>query len=203
MAFLRTQPEPDDLPVIAGAGVRLRTPSAADYAEWAELREASRGFLTPWEPTWPQDDLTRAAYRRRLKRYMRDIADEQAYPFFIFRAEDDVLLGGLTLSNIRRGVTQSCSLGYWMGAPHAGRGHMDAAVRAVATYVFGGLDLHRLEAACLPDNAASIRLLERVGFQREGLARRYLCIDGAWRDHLLFGLLEGDVRPPSGRRDVR
>ncbi|MEM7566372.1 MAG: GNAT family protein [Pseudomonadota bacterium] len=198
MAFLRSTPEPDESPIIIGVGVKLRTPQMSDFAEWSELRARSRDFLAPWEPTWPVDDLTRTAFRRRIKRYLRDIAEGQAYPFFIYRESDGALVGGLTLSNIRRGVTQSSSLGYWMGVPYAGKGYMASAVRAVAGYVFDGLDLHRLEAACLPDNAASVRLLQRVGFQHEGLARRYLCINGAWRDHLLFALLKDDLKPASG-----
>ena len=193
MAFLRSVGGFDVSLQVAGPGVRLRTPQMSDYAEWAELRERSRSFLTPWEPTWPKDDLTRTAFRRRLRRYAQDIRDDQAYPFFVFRAPDDVLLGGLTLSNIRRGVAQSCALGYWMGAAYAGRGHMTAAVRAVLPFVFDTLCLHRLEAACLPHNLPSIRLLERVGFQREGLARRYLCINGVWQDHLLYALLRDDL----------
>jgi ribosomal-protein-alanine N-acetyltransferase len=193
VAFLRSVGGFDVSLQVSGPGVRLRTPQMSDYAEWAELRERSRSFLTPWEPTWPKDDLTRTAFRRRLRRYAQDIRDDQAYPFFVFRAPDDVLLGGLTLSNIRRGVAQSCALGYWMGAAYAGRGHMTAAVRAVLPFVFDTLCLHRLEAACLPHNLPSIRLLERVGFQREGLARRYLCINGVWQDHLLYALLRDDL----------
>ena len=193
MAFLRSVGGFDVSLQVPGQDVRLRTPQMSDYAEWAVLRERSRSFLTPWEPTWPKDDLTRTAFRRRLRRYAQDIRDDQAYPFFVFRAGDDALLGGLTLSNIRRGVAQSCALGYWMGAPHAGRGHMTAAVRAVLPFVFDTLCLHRLEAACLPHNLPSIRLLERVGFQREGLARRYLCINGVWQDHLLYALLRDDL----------
>jgi len=164
----------------------------ADYSEWAQLRERSRRFLTPWEPLWPRDDLTRGAFRRRLKRYAEDVRSDQAYPFFIFRAYDDTLVGGLTLTNVRRGVAQAVSLGYWMGEPYAGQRLMSAAVRAVVPFAFGALRLHRVEAACIPANAASIRLLERVGFQREGLARQYLCINGAWQDHYLYALLRSD-----------
>ena len=193
MAFLRSVGGFDVSLSIAGQGVRLRTPQMSDYAEWADLRERSRAFLTPWEPVWPRDDLTRTAFRRRLRRYAQDIRDDQAYPFFVFRVPDGRLLGGITLSNVRRGVAQTCSLGYWMGAAHAGKGYMTAGVRAVIPFVFETLCLHRLEAACLPHNMASIRLLERVGFQREGLARRYLCINGLWQDHLLYALLRDDV----------
>src|SRR5690606_34124381 len=133
-----------------------------------------------WEPTWPADDLTRSAFRRRLKRYYRDIREDEAYPFLVFRTRDNAILGGLTLSNVRRGVTQSCSLGYWVGEAHARQGHTSAAVRAVVPFVFDTLKLHRLEAACIPANTASVGLLEKTGFVREGLARRYLRINGIW-----------------------
>jgi ribosomal-protein-alanine N-acetyltransferase len=190
MAFFRTANFADPLPSIEGNGVMLRTPGPADYAEWAALRDASRGFLTPWEPTWPADDLTRAAFRRRLRRYAEDQRSDQSYAFFIFRSIDQVLLGGLTLANVRRGVAQAGSLGYWIGEPYARRGHMTAAVRALLPFTFGALRLHRVEAACIPGNAASIRLLEKSGFAREGYAREYLCINGIWQDHLLYARLK-------------
>jgi ribosomal-protein-alanine N-acetyltransferase len=194
-SFVAAEPGPS----LIGDGVVLRVPQMADYEAWAELRAASRAFLKPWEPTWPADDLTRAAFRRRLKRYTLELENDQAYPFFLFSEGDGALLGGLNLSNVRRGVAQACSLGYWMGAPHAGKGHMSAGVRAVLPFVFGALRLRRIEAACLPSNVPSIRLLEGVGFVREGYARRYLCIDGVWQDHLLFALLRDDPAPPHGR----
>ncbi len=192
MAFFRTVSFSEHMPAIAGAGVVLRVPQMADYAEWSALREASREFLTPWEPTWPADDLTRASFRRRIKRYSEDQRADLAYAFFVFRKEDDILVGGLTLANVRRGCAQTGSLGYWMGAAHARRGHMTAAVRAVLPFAFATLRLHRIEAACIPGNVASIRLLEKTGFKREGYARRYLCIDGVWHDHLLFARLGDD-----------
>jgi [ribosomal protein S5]-alanine N-acetyltransferase len=193
MALFRTAGLSEPLPVIAADEVVMRAPQMADFAEWAELREESRHFLTPWEPTWPTDDLTRGAYRRRLRRYAEDQRTDQAYPFFIFRAEDNVLVGGLTLANIRRGVAQAGSLGYWIGAPYARRGYMTAAVRALIPFAFRTLRLHRLEAACIPANTASIRLLERTGFTREGYAREYLCINGVWQDHLLYARLKDDL----------
>jgi ribosomal-protein-alanine N-acetyltransferase len=179
-------------PVLKGAGVVLRYPQLADYAAWHDLREQSRGFLTPWEPSWAADELTRPAYRRRIRRYQREIRMDTGYPFFVFCAEDDVLLGGLTLSNLRRGVVQACSLGYWMGENYARHGHMTAAVRAVIPFVFQTLGLHRLEAACVPENVPSQALLRKIGFREEGLARSYLQIDGRWRDHVLFALLQSD-----------
>jgi ribosomal-protein-alanine N-acetyltransferase len=192
MAFFRTVSFSEQLPAIAGDGVLLRAPQMGDFAEWAALREASRDFLTPWEPTWPPDDLTRSSFRRRIKRYFEDQRSDLAYPFFIFRKSDNALVGGLTLANVRRGCAQAGSLGYWMGAGFAGRGHMTAAVRAVFPFAFATLRLHRVEAACIPANVASIRLLEKTGFRREGVARQYLCIDGAWQDHLLFARLKDD-----------
>jgi ribosomal-protein-alanine N-acetyltransferase len=193
MALFRTVSFAETLPAIEGNGVVLRAPQMADYPEWSGLRERSRDFLTPWEPTWPADDLTRGAFRRRVRRYAEDLRADQAYAFFFFRKQDNALLGGMTLANVRRGVAQAGSLGYWMGAPFAGRGYMTAAVKALVPFAFGALRLHRLEAACIPTNMASIRLLERTGFVREGMARQYLCINGMWQDHLLYGLVATDV----------
>jgi ribosomal-protein-alanine N-acetyltransferase len=192
MALLRTITSPEADPMIEGDGVYLRHPAVAHYEEWSELREGSRAFLTPWEPTWPSDDLTRTAFRRRARRYAKDIKEDQAYPFFVFQNIDNRMVGGCTLSNVRRGVTQSCSLGYWIGQPHKRKGLMTAAVRTLIPYVFNTLDLHRLEAVCLPNNEASKQLLKGVGFVEEGYARRYLKINGTWRDHLLFAIVKGD-----------
>jgi ribosomal-protein-alanine N-acetyltransferase len=193
MAFFRTVSSNEILPAIAGAGITLRVPQSGDYAEWAALRERSRAFLVPWEPTWPDDDLTRGAFRRRLKRYAEDLRNDLAYAFLIFRNDDNALVGGLTLANIRRGVAQAGSIGYWTGAPYARKGYMTAAMHALVPFCFTTLRLHRLEAACIPDNTASVRLLEKTGFQREGYARSYLCINGVWQDHLLYARLKDDT----------
>lgn len=180
---------------IHGEGVYLRNSEMRDFPAWAELRERSRAFLTPWEPLWPADDLTRASFRYRVRRHAEEMARDEAYSFFIFRQDDDTLLGGLTLGHVRRGVSQAATLGYWMGEPYAGKGYMSRAVRAALGYAFNKQRLHRIEAACLPSNTASVRLLERNGFKQEGYARAYLNINGQWRDHLLFALLESDPRP--------
>jgi ribosomal-protein-alanine N-acetyltransferase len=190
VALFRTVEE--TLPSIAGRGVTLRVPQSNDYDEWARLREVSRSFLTPWEPTWPADDLIRSAYRRRLKRYTEDLRSDLAYAFLIFRAQDGAMVGGLTLANIRRGVAQAGSIGYWVGAPFARQGYMTAALRALIPFSFTTLRLPRLEAACIPGNTASVRLLEKTGFTREGYARGYLCINGSWQDHLLYARLQDD-----------
>ena len=176
-------------PVVKGDGVSLRPPRASDHEAWAELRQASYPYLQPWEPTWPEDDLTRAAFRRRLAIYAREMEAGNAWPFFIFSETDQSLLGAITLSNVRRGVAESGTLGYWIGERCAGRGHATAAVRAMVAYAFDELALHRVEAACVPSNTASRRVLEKGGFQHEGQARAYLKINGAWADHLLFGIV--------------
>lgn len=194
MALLRAASASDLGPVLESDRVVLRTPQMSDYPAWVELRAASREFLTPWEPLWSNDELSRASFRRRVRHYLRDLREDVGYALFIFSATSGALVGGLTLCNVRRGVTQSCTLGYWVGANFARQGYMTAAVRAVVPFVFDLLELHRLEAACLPTNAASIKLLEKTGFKREGLARRYLRINGVWQDHLLYALLDGDPR---------
>ena len=183
-------------PVLQGDGVVLRYPQMSDYAAWAVLRNESREFLAPWEPVWAADELSRGAFRRRIRRYQREIRGDLAYPFFVFRRADNVLMGGCTLSNVRRGVTQSAALGYWIGERYARHGHMYAALTAMLPFVFHVLALHRLEAACIPENGASAALLRKLGFREEGRARRYLQINGEWRDHVLFALLEDD--PPVG-----
>ncbi|MGE0629658.1 MAG: GNAT family N-acetyltransferase [Hyphomicrobiaceae bacterium] len=198
MAFLKTGLGTELNPPIRGHGVWLRQPLAIDYVPWAELRAMSREHLRPWEPQWARDELTRSAYRRRLRHYAREAREGVGYAYFIFRADDERLLGGLTLSNVRRGVSQSASLGYWLGEPYVRRGYMSAAVEAIARFGFEDLDLHRIEAACLPVNEASIRVLERCGFRREGLARRYLKINGEWQDHLLYARLDEDAGRDSG-----
>ena len=196
MAFLRSVTAADAYPVLQGRGLSLRLPAASDYVQWAELRACSREFLTPWEPSWANDELTRGAYRRRLRQYYKELRDETGYAFFITRGGDQRLIGGVSLSNVRRGVTQACTLGYWMGAPFAGQGYMTEAVRALVPFVFEHLWLHRLEAACLLENVSSMRVLEKNGFVYEGLARRYLKINGMWQDHCLYAAVSNAVGGP-------
>lgn len=179
--------------VVKGDGVTLRPPRAADHEAWAALRQRSHAYLQPWEPTWPEDDLTRPAFRRRLSIYTREMEAGNAWPFFIFADADQALVGAITLSNVRRGVAESGTLGYWIGQPFAGQGHATAAVRAMVAHAFDELKLHRVEAACVPANLASRRVLEKSGFVLEGQARAYLKINGAWADHLLFGIVNDAV----------
>jgi [ribosomal protein S5]-alanine N-acetyltransferase len=181
---------------LAGDRVFLRPPERGDYEAWASLRAGSRDFLSPWEPSWPPDALSRASFRARVARYAEDWRTDQAYNFFIF-ALDETLIGGIGLSNIRRGVSETASLGYWVGEPYARQRYMTAALPLVVDFGFERLGLHRLEAACLPSNIPSRSVLTRTGFQQEGYAREYLCIAGKWQDHLLFAILRRDRETPA------
>jgi [ribosomal protein S5]-alanine N-acetyltransferase len=197
VAFLRSIRPDEDFEVVSGRSLTLRQPVVADYTSWAELRALSRAHLTPWEPTWSPDDLSRAMYRRRLRAYAKDI-----HPYFIFENASGSLVGGVTLSNVRRGSAQTAALGYWMGAPYAGRGLMREAVGMLLPVAFNALRLHRIEAATMLNNFASMRVLESVGFAREGMARGYLKINGRWEDHVLYGrLADGPV--PGGLEQGR
>jgi [ribosomal protein S5]-alanine N-acetyltransferase len=186
-----------ETPELKGSRVTLRLPETGNFHEWAALRSASRAFLEPWEPRWSPDELERHSWRQRIQRYREDFTRGQAVAFFMFENSSRKLAGGITLGNIRRGVAQSAQIGYWTGERFAGKGLMVEAVKLIVPYAFGALSLHRIEAACIPENTRSIRVLEKAGFTREGLLRSYLKINGSWQDHYLYSLTEGDRRSAS------
>jgi [ribosomal protein S5]-alanine N-acetyltransferase len=188
-------PRPE--PPLEGERIILRRPSMRDYAAWAALRRESRTFLEPWEPLWTRDELEKSAYRERLSRYRKERRDGSGYVYFIFVKGRIELAGGITLGHLRRGVAQCGVIGYWMGERFAGHGYMSEAVSVIKHHAFGALALHRLEAACIPDNERSIRLLKNAGFEFEGHLRSYLKINGRWRDHLLFSCFDGETRKAS------
>jgi [ribosomal protein S5]-alanine N-acetyltransferase len=181
-------------PVLTGPRVLLRPARMEDWTEWAAVRRESRDFLTPWEPTWSHDSLTQQSFRRRLRVQQRERLTGTSCGLLVFERNSGEVIGGVTMADIRRGVAMACSIGYWVGARYARNGYMSEAVAAVLTHVFDTLRLHRVEAACLPDNEASKRLLLKLGFGEEGLARGYLKIDGKWQDHRLFAILDAEWR---------
>lgn len=185
-----------DVPTLTAERIRLRMPLAGDFRAWATLRSESRAFLEPWEPAWASDELDHASWRQRLTRYRADFAQGAAVPFFIFERTQGDLLGGITLGSIRRGVAQCGHLGYWIGERHAGKGYMQEAVETVTRYAFDDLGLHRVEAACIPNNRRSARVLEKAGFRSEGTLRSYLKINGQWRDHRLYARISSDPQMP-------
>lgn len=177
----------------------LRPPAHGDFRGWSSLRRQSEAFLTPWEPTWAPDHLSRKSFTNRVYWAQRSIANGTSVPFFLIRREDDAVLGAITLDNIRRGPAQSATTGYWIGAPYARQGYMREAIETVVHYAFTALDLSRIEAGCLPENAPSRALLESCGYKYEGVAQSYLQINGRWRNHVLYANLRHDRR---GRTDV-
>jgi ribosomal-protein-alanine N-acetyltransferase len=177
----------------------LRPPVHADYRAWSDLRRDSRAFLEPWEPTWAADHLSRRAFTNRVYWAQRSIAGGTAVPLFLVRRSDDVLLGAITLDNIRRGPAQAGTTGYWIGQPFARQGYMREAIAAMVHHAFTTLDLSRIEAGCLPENTPSRRLLESCGYKYEGVAQSYLQIAGRWRNHVLYANLRRDRR---GKTDV-
>jgi ribosomal-protein-alanine N-acetyltransferase len=178
---------------LAGDRTYLRPPDRRDYREWAAVRGASRAFLEPWEPSWGEDALERAVYRDRIARIQQEWRLDLGYGFHIFRKDDDRLMGGVNLNNVRRGVAQAANLGYWMGEAFANQGFMRDALRALLPHAFHSLGLHRIDAACIPENQPSRHLLLKFGFREIGQAKGYLKINGEWRDHLLTSALLEDV----------
>jgi [ribosomal protein S5]-alanine N-acetyltransferase len=181
---------PDRTPELIRGELLLRAARPGDYAQWQEVRLKSHAFLKPFEPRWSEVDLSPTVFRERLRRNRREAEAGTEFSFFIFRLAPgrEELCGGVTLSNIRRRAAMHANLGYWMSVDGAGKGIMSEAVNMILPFVFTTLELRRLHAACLPDNAASRRVLEKNGFREEGFAEAYLQIDGAWRDHVLYGL---------------
>ena len=177
----------------------LRPPVHSDFRQWANLRRESEGFLAQWEPTWAADHLTRKAFTNRVYWAQRSVAGGTAVPLFLIRREDETLLGAITLDNIRRGPAQAGTFGYWIGERHARQGYMRETIIALVHHAFHRLDLSRIEAACLPENAPSRSLLESCGFKYEGVAQSYLQINGRWRTHVLYAALRMDRR---GKTDV-
>ena len=179
---------------LTGERVFLRPPKRRDALKWQKLRMSSKSFLVPWEPSWDASSCTRRAYLRYFKNsnYLANM--DRAYSFLIFKTDDKTLLGGINVGNVRRGVSQSASLGYWIGEKHSRNGYMKEALKLLIPSLFVDLRLNRIEAATLEENIASKNLLKKIGFKKEGVLRKYLKINGTWRDHILYGLLENDLK---------
>lgn len=200
MLFIDLNARPPAAPMLVGDTVLLRIAGYGDYAAWTALRRESRDHLVEWEPAWRDNDLSRDAYRLRIRHQWREVRRGAGLPFLVFRREDLRLVGGVSLSNIRLGAARSCVVGYWIATPHLRKGYARAALSTALDHAFRTLALNRVEAACQPSNAASLALLERAGFVREGLARDFLNINGRWRDHVLFAITAGDFAANQAKR---
>ena len=179
---------------LAGKRVFLRPAKRRDALKWQKLRLSSKSFLSPWEPSWDASSCSRRAFMRYLKNssYLANI--DRSYSFLIFKEEDKDLIGGVNVFNVRRGVSQSASLGYWVGKRFARKGYMKEALEILLPSLFIDLRLNRIEAATLKDNVASRGLLEKIGFVKEGICRSYLKINGKWQDHILYSLLSDEYK---------
>lgn len=180
--------------VIETDRMSLRLPKTSDHRAWANLRRDSAGFLKPWEPQWSREHLSRKAFASRVYSAQKVVDTGIGLPLFLIRREDQCLLGAITLDNIQRGPAQTGTIGYWMGEQFARQGYMREAVMAVVHHAFTDLDISRLQAGCLPENAASRGVLEKSGFKYEGVAQSYLQISGRWRTHVLYANLRSDRR---------
>ncbi len=176
----------------------LRLPRMSDHVDWVNLRRESAQFLKPWEPEKAHDQATRRAFRNRVYWAERAVDQGRALPLFLVRREDQALLGGITLDNIRKGPSQAGTVGYWIGERFARHGYMREALIGLVHYAFTDIGLSRIEAATLPENAASRALLEQSGFKYEGVAQSYLQIAGRWRTHVLYANLRSDRRGKAG-----
>lgn len=174
--------------------VRLDPLRRADARDWVRLRLTNESWLAPWEPSatlpWQQRHTT-AAYRGMRRAVLRRARMGTSLPFAV-RVEGR-LAGQVTVDNIVRGALRSGSVGYWIDQEVAGHGFASLAVALACDHAFGPAGLHRVQADIRPENLPSQRLVERLGFRQEGLLRRYLDIDGDWRDHLSYALLAEDV----------
>lgn len=168
----------------------LKTPVLGDYQQWHEVRAGSRKYLTPFEPTWSETELELSSFKERARRAEKEAMEGVAYAFFIHDMSGPLptIVGGLNLSDVRRRVSQSVNIGYWMSEQQSNKGIMTNALNLALPFIFDVLELHRANAACLTDNMRSVRVLEKNGFQHEGSAEGFLKINGKWQDHLLYGL---------------
>ncbi|MEY7971057.1 GNAT family N-acetyltransferase [Saccharomonospora xinjiangensis] len=175
--------------VVPSGTVRLRPLRLRDASEWSRLRLRDREYLERWEPaqpgTWRERNAV-AAWPSQWSALRRLARRGQCFPFAI--TVDDVFAGQLTIGNVIRAALRSAWIGYWVASTVAGGGVATAAVALATDHVFREGGLHRLEATVRPENAASLRVLEKTGYREEGLFRRYLQVQGEWRDHLCYAV---------------
>ena len=175
----------------------LRLPKSNDFESWVNLRKNSEKLLSKWEPERDRNFYSSRLFKSRVNWAEKKFKEKKVIHAFIFKQQDDTLIGAITLDNVRRGAAQSGSIGYWLGEPYIKRGYMLEVANAFIFYVFKNFELSRIEAATLPENEPSRRLLEKVGFKYEGVAQSYLQISGRWRNHIMYSLLRDDRRGKS------
>lgn len=182
-------------PECTNGDVGLRIIRRTDGKAWREVRDANHAWLSPWEGTSPTGPLPKQTFGTTYRRLRAAYAAGGMFPFVI--TFEDRLVGQLTLGNIIRGSLQGAYIGYWIDHRVAGRNIMPTAVALALDYGLGEAGLHRIEISIRPENAASLRVVEKLHLEREGLRRRYLHIDGDWRDHEIF-VVDSETRPALG-----
>jgi ribosomal-protein-alanine N-acetyltransferase len=178
---------------VDGHTVRLRPLSVRDRAAWRDARQRNQAWLGPWDATAPPGTRARPrSFHAMVRGMRREARAGRQLPFAV--EYDGAFVGQLTVNNIVRGSAQFASLGYWIDRRHAGRGIIPRAVAMAIDHCFEGVGLHRVEIAIRPENAASLRVVEKLGIQQVGYAPRFLHIDGEWRDHRIFAVTREEVR---------
>ncbi len=165
----------------------MRPPSIEDAQSWVEVRGRNMTHIQPFDPKWPQDALTPDLFFRRISRQSHEWSLGRACAFLIFDIHTHALIGGMNINNICRGAAQYASIGFWIDQEFQGQGLMAEAIGLTNNFCFTDLGLHRVNASCLPHNERSKKTLLAAGFKEEGLAEKYLQINGVWEDHILFG----------------
>ncbi len=196
-----------DLPVQPSLSVRLATerlvmrpPRTEDVPAMRRALRKNSVHLRPWSvsPAAGEDPSSLTSVSHAILRYRKEWKQGHAFVLVLTPRDDErEVIGRIALGGLQRGALLSAHLGYWIDAEHEGKGLMTEAVRATTTFAFTSLRLHRVQAAVMPRNAGSQRVLEKVGYRREGLALRYLCIAGAWEDHILYAVTSEEWTPPA------
>ena len=167
----------------------LRPPRTGDIGELRRLLRHNQAHLQPWNPApRPGDDPTSITeVSNSVLRHRREWKNGRAFVFVVaLRVDPSHLLGKIALNGVMRGAMHGAYLGYWMDVDHQSRGLCTESIKGVLDFAFGAAQLHRLQAAIMPHNPKSLRVIEKLGFRREGYAERYLQIAGKWEDHILF-----------------
>ncbi len=172
-----------------GENVFLRPPEYKDWQKWSQLRRVNMSYLKPWEPTWNIHELERSYFVKRVRFFEKLSINDEAYSFLIFEKPKLKLIGEININNVQRGVVQSCSVGYWISEDKMGLGLMSEAISLIKKFTFDELELHRIEAACLQKNQRSLNTLKKNNFNIEGVAKKYLKINGKWQDHILLSCI--------------
>jgi ribosomal-protein-alanine N-acetyltransferase len=194
MSFLNAYSLKKNLFEITGQKVILRPPQYSDWKAWADERKKNKLYLQPWEPLWSINELERSSFVKRVRMFERLSHNDQAYSFLIFTSDNEDFIGEVNISNVQRGIIQSCTIGYWIAKDCEGKGMMSESLELVKEFIFSELKLHRIEAACLPHNMPSLKVLLKNGFIKEGTARKLLKINDKWQDHTVLSFILDDFK---------